>query len=185
MALDPAAVAAVGDLEEGLALTDLTAAGWATSITPAADGSAVVRLDHEFESVSEANALLDQLSGPEGPFEGLRLSVDPSQVRDRWRFEGSLDYRAGVASFVDDGLRSVLGQSIDDAAVEAPVALTVSLPGGTTQTWRADPGDSVTVSASSTIWHGATIGLAVVGLTSALAALVLALAQSRRRSRDH
>jgi hypothetical protein len=172
---DAELVAAAPGLAEDLRLDDATATGWAvTGPTPTADGGLEVVLTRPFTGPDEANAILAQLNGPDGPLTGLQLTrlVDGDDVRHE--VTGTLLLASGLAAFTDAELLGLVGDAslaaVDptlDVADTIGVTLTVTLPGsrgdttgetegatdadgadiGTTHTWVLDPAATVEVSA--------------------------------------
>jgi hypothetical protein len=89
-----------GDLGEVLDLDGLRAEGWTVDgPTATDDGGATVRLRQGFADPEEATEVLAELAGPEadGPFRDLRVEVDRSAFRTRWRFGGAVDLERGLA----------------------------------------------------------------------------------------
>ena len=107
---DGAALARVGDLVQQLHVDDLEAAGW-TVDDPVTEGDTTwVRAHHAFADPDEANALLAQLSGPDGPYEDLvvtRTSGLFSTTDRAHRHHGP--ERRRVAMFGDPQLTETLG----------------------------------------------------------------------------
>jgi hypothetical protein len=193
--LDADAAEALPDLDRQVWVEDLRAAGWEVAGPGVeADGRTWLRARRSFATVEEATALLDQVSGPDGPFGDLEVQRRTGRFRDRARVAGDVDLTGGLGAFADEALRAELGAAapLDDAAVEARLgrpaaeALTFRVsavlpgdvdagPGGRelegAATWRLVPGERASVDATAVLWHaGALIRLAVV------AAAVLGLA---------
>lgn len=98
-------VAAAPGLAESLSLSDAQAAGWQVSpVEPDAEGRLQVRLWHDFDTPEEANLLLGQLSGPEGPFRGLKIARVRDGGRSTWTLDGELVLDNGLSSLADAGL---------------------------------------------------------------------------------
>lgn len=98
-------VARAPGLAESLSLADAQAAGWQVSpVAPDAEGRLQVRLWHDFDTPEEANVLLGQLSGPDGPFRGLRVGRDRNGGRSTWTLDGTLELANGLSSLADAGL---------------------------------------------------------------------------------
>jgi hypothetical protein len=98
-------VAAAPGLAESLSLSDAQAAGWQVSpVAPDAQGRLQVRLWHDFDTPEEANLLLSQLSGPEGPFRGMKIARDRDGGRSTWTLNGELVLDNGLSSLADAGL---------------------------------------------------------------------------------
>lgn len=98
-------VAAAPGLAESLSLSDAQAAGWQVSpVAPDGQGRLQVRLWHDFDTPDEANLLLGQLSGAEGPFRGLKITRDRDGGRSTWTLNGDLVLDNGLSSLADAGL---------------------------------------------------------------------------------
>jgi len=186
-----------GDLAAVLATDDLEAAGWEVSISEPTEA----RLRHAFEDPAEANAVLADLSGPDGPLRGLEVGEDTSFGRTEWSFDGIIDFSAGVSAFGDEALADVLdGEAVglSEAELEAElghplsealgVVVSVRLPDddGVQASWSADYGDRpVTMEATGVEERSDTWIAVAVGAACALLLLVLGLfrLRARRRSR--
>ena len=102
---DQEMVAAAPGLAESLSLSDAQAAGWQVSpVAPDAQGRLQVRLWHDFDTPEEANLLLGQLSGTEGPFRGMKVTRDRDGGRSTWTLDGVLQLENGLSSLADAGL---------------------------------------------------------------------------------
>lgn len=98
-------IAAAPGLAESLSLSDAQAAGWQVSpVAPDAQSRLQVRLWHDFDTPEEANLLLSQLSGAEGPFRGLKITRDRDGGRSTWTLNGELVLDNGLSSLADAGL---------------------------------------------------------------------------------
>jgi len=98
-------VTAAPGLAESLSLSDAQAAGWQVSpVAPDGQGRLQVRLWHDFDTTEEANLLLGQLSGAEGPFRGLKITRDRDGGRSTWTLNGELVLDNGLSSLADAGL---------------------------------------------------------------------------------
>lgn len=133
---DPALVAAVPELAEDLRTDDLSAAGWTVEgPTPTADGGLQVVLTREFSTPAEANAVLAQLGGPNGPIKNAEVARTSEFARSTWTFNGTLQVNGGIDAFADDALLTAVGGSPygDDLANVAladalGIELSVTLP---------------------------------------------------------
>jgi len=106
---DPAALARVGDLSQQLAVQDLEQAGW-TVDDPVAEGDVTwVRAHHDFDDADEANLLLAQLSGPDGPYRDLYVTRRAGLLSTTTEVTGTLDVSGGVGIFGDPELTQSLG----------------------------------------------------------------------------
>ena len=201
--LDEAAAARVPQLADQLEVGDLVAAGWAvTGPVVEADGRTWLRAAKPFASVEAASAVLDEVSGADGPFGDLAVRRAPSLLQDRWHVDGTVDLTGGLAAFSDEGLRARLdgtdvGLSDEELAAEAGVPLeeavtfsvAVDLPGevrsngenGVSRAvWRPVLGQALDVTATGSRLHTTVAVLLGVAATAAVA-LVLLLARRRRR----
>lgn len=209
-ALDEAAAARVPQLADQLEVDDLVATGWRV-VGPATegDGRTWVRAAKPFASVEAAAAVLDEVSGPEGPFGDLAVRREPSLLRDRWHVDGTVDLTGGVAAFSDEGLRARLdgtdvGLSDEELVAVAgrPVteALTFSvavvLPGDVTSNgtdggggddarWRPVLGQAVPIEATSRRVHATTAALLAVAAAAVAALVVVLVGRALRRRRPH
>jgi hypothetical protein len=106
---DPSALARVGDLSQQLAVQDLEQAGW-TVDDPVAEGDITwVRAHHHFDDADEANLLLAQLSGPDGPYKDLYVTRRAGLLSTTTEVTGTLDVSGGVGIFGDPQLTQSLG----------------------------------------------------------------------------
>ncbi len=165
---------------------DLRRAGWdGPGLVSRADGTALFTLGHRFTTVSEANALLAQLSGPSGPFAGLRLRRSRSPFSTTMSLRGSGDFGPGLASFGDATLGTTTGGGpfgIVDAEVLRQAGATklddvfaLRLDGqliGRSSSWTLTPGRATPIRLAAQRWSWAAIG-AVLGALVALVAYVL------------
>jgi len=139
---DAAALARVGDLRQQVRATDLEAAGWTVDDPVTEDGTTWVRAHHDFADADEANLVLAQLSGPDGPYRDLVVTRTSSALSTTTEVSGTMDLSAGVAMFGDPQLTQSLGGDGSGglvARIEAEegrpademvdVAITVDLPG--------------------------------------------------------
>ncbi len=139
---DAAALARVGDLDQQLRVADLEAAGWTVDDPVVEDGMTWVRAHHAFADADEANVVLAQLSGPDGPYEDLAVTRTSSVISTTTELTGTMDLSAGVAMFGDPQLNQTLGGDGSGglvAKIEAEegrpvgemvdVSMTVDLPG--------------------------------------------------------
>lgn len=136
--LDRAAAEQVGDVSKLLAVDDLKRAGWKIAgpgwppdvneslHRPAQKqgvqrGSVLVYLEHDFTDVDEANEILATLSGPDGPYKGVRVERSSSSSRTTLRVTGNVDLSKGLDTFGDAALTRALG---------APLSQVVARSGG-------------------------------------------------------
>jgi len=203
-------VAAAPGLAESLSLSDAQAAGWQVSpVAPDAQGRLQVRVWHDFDTPDEANLLLGQLSGTEGPFRGLKITRDRDGGRSTWTLDGTLELVNGLSSLADAGLIQLAqaapfqqdlaasGMTLDQAFL---VTFRVTMPGTIDSTtgvqdistvqWTAPlDGSAVEVTTQST--HESRLGAVAGPLAPALlwlaggwlvAMLLLAAAAISRRT---
>jgi hypothetical protein len=153
--VDAEIVAAEPNLAAELHIDDLTTSGWtAVGPTPTAAGGLQLVLARPFTNIAEANAVLSQLSGANGPLKSASISVDAAAGEVQWNFSGQLDLSAGLSAFADqDLLTAVGGVPWGDVVVAktlapadaATMTMAVSLPGrvvadGETSLPAAGPG---------------------------------------------
>lgn len=196
---DAAALARVGDLSQQVAATDLEAAGW-TVDDPVTEGDTTwVRAHHAFADADEANAVLGQLSGPDGPYRDLAVTRTSGLLSTTTQLTGTMDLSAGIAMFGDPQLTATLGGDPSGglvARIEAEegrpadqmvdVSLRVDLPGAdeTVQGVSGSAAQPIDVSSSeshlfSLVWKvlGALLVLGTVTI------VVLRVRVRRRRTR--
>jgi hypothetical protein len=189
------------DLTALVRTDDLDAAGWDVT-EPATDRDGMrMTATKPFGTPEEAQRVLSEVGGSEGPLRDLRVERDDSFGQTRFRFGGTADLGAGLEAFGDEGLAAALdGEALgqDAAAIEQqlgrPLAemftleIAADLPGeGEPRgTWRPVLGGEPVEMAA----HGTVRDWPVIGLASAAAACAIALAvmllvhlvRARRRS---
>jgi hypothetical protein len=206
--LDKDAVSQVTDLRSQLRVDDLRSTGWRVDgPTPTKDGGAVVSASKAFASPAEATTVVEQLSGPTGPFRAFVLRRSRSFAKTRTTFRGQVDLSKGLAGFSDAELRTRLGSDLgfDPEALQGrlgrslarifPVTVAVRLPGsvssnaplraGNGARWSPAFGESVVLTASSEQWNTRNLAAAGVGAAAGLALLALLgtrATRGRRRS---
>lgn len=169
-----------------LQIDDLKRAGWdGPGLVRKADGSARFQLSHRFTTVEQANALLSQLGGAQGPLAGLRLGRSRSPWSTTISLSGPGDFTDGLAAFGDEQLGTLTGNGafgLTDAEVLRQAGsdsldnvFSLRLDArllDAERTWSLPFGNRspVALSASSTAW--ATIA-GSIGAVSALAAYLL------------
>jgi len=142
--LDRQAAAHVPNLATQLRTEDLRRTGWRI-VGPArtADGGFRVAARKRFDRAEQAGAVLQELTGPNGPFRSFVLQRTHSFASTRYAARGTVDLSRGLASFSDpqvaallDGqpfgrpeaeLRLLAGGSLADAA---PIRVRIELPSG-------------------------------------------------------
>ncbi|MGY6502526.1 MAG: HAD family hydrolase [Acidimicrobiales bacterium] len=122
---------------------DLTDAGWVVADTiERDDGAVVLSAAKSFADPAELGRVLEEISGPGGPYGRLGLRVERPFARAEYQFEGVLDGTVGVDAFADPGLAAALdglpfGTDLAELEAElgAPIGslvalgLNVDLPG--------------------------------------------------------
>lgn len=205
--LDRAAATQVEDLARQLRVEDLEATGWVVegpSPVAGGDGSVRVHASKRFTSPSDAAAVIDELSGADGPFSTLRLTRHQGLWRTTTELRGTVDLAAGLGAFADPALDAVLGApnlGLDPAAVERDLggplvdAVRVELVGrldGTVTSnaprsragasvWPVAMGSVVAVSARSEALHPSSLAFAGVAVAAFAALVGLMLGRRRRR----
>lgn len=196
--LDATAAARVGDLGQQLRVDDLEAAGWTVDDPVTEDGVTWVRAHHAFDDADEANLLLAQLSGPQGPYRDLAITRTSGLLSTTTELNGTMDLSAGVAMFGDEQLAQVLGGDGSGgllARIEAEegapvgemvqVTMVVDLP-GTDQTIEGNLGSGaqeIDVSSSQSHLLERLFQLFVVVLVLLTVAVVALRIRVRRRRR--
>ncbi len=125
-------------LADDLRTDDLVAAGWTVDgPAPTDDGGLILSISKPFTGATEANAVLAELSGPNGPFQALELTQEFAPQRISTSLRGQVLISSPDA-FSDAGLSASLGGapyeallderrlSLDDAL---DLSLVASLPG--------------------------------------------------------
>lgn len=207
--LDEGALAQAPDLAKQLRTSDLAAAGWTvTGPEKGEDGLSWFRAEKPFTTPEQANRVLAELAGENGPFRDFRLRRERSFARTRFRFSGMVDFGGGLESFGDPDLaRSLDGEPLgeDVSAIEARIGqsidrvfrfkVAVRLPGevssnapvkaGNGAVWRptlSEPGP-IRLRAESEQWRTAPLAWLAVGLAAAAALVVLLAVSLARRWR--
>ncbi|MBK5222434.1 MAG: hypothetical protein JJE52_06100 [Acidimicrobiia bacterium] len=139
--LDADAVSRVEGLDE-LRTADLVEAGWTVADPVEAQGGRVFEASKPFADPAELATVLEEVSGPGGPYAQLGLAVDRSFARSTFRVEGVLDGSVGVEGFADPAVAGALDGlpfGVDLAELEAELGsppgsmvdlrLVVSMPG--------------------------------------------------------
>ncbi|MGH9117780.1 MAG: hypothetical protein ACRD0A_07845 [Acidimicrobiales bacterium] len=116
--LDADAVARVPDLDDLVLVDDLAAAGW-TVAGPARDagGTTWIRAEKSFATPEQANAILSEISGPNGPFRGFALTRERALARTRIGIDGTIDLTGGLSVFSD----AALAQSLEGQPLGEPI----------------------------------------------------------------
>lgn len=202
VALDGDAVQRVPDLAKQLRVDDLRAAGWQVDEPQKTDDDGLtVEAEKRFRTTAEASQVVEEVSGPAGPFRHFELQRDRSFFKTKTAFAGTVDLSGGVEAFGDDALRERLGGSplgFDPAGLEQQLGTALSrifefrvvarLPGDVESNaptssdngavWRPVLGERVLLEATAERWNVRNIGAAAVSLAAAVA-LVVVLARRR------
>ncbi len=145
--LDAEAVAKAGDLKQVLHLDDLRKVGWqvegpapiaevvarakswegGAAPVQAKPGAVAVVAHRAFRNVNEANAILASLSGPNGPYRGVRLTRTTSFASTTLGARGRVDFSGGLDALGDAALVKALGG-------RTPAQLAPALNGGVAPT---------------------------------------------------
>jgi hypothetical protein len=195
--LDADAVNRLPSLDDLVMVDDLHDAGW-TVTGPDRDGEGTTwfRAEQRFATPAEANAILADVSGPDGPFHDLTLARDLSMARTRLTFDGTVDLTGGLTVFGDTALAqslegNPLGEPVEEIErrVGEPLAdvftfeLAVRMPGdvesNAPRSGDGDAGEAVwapsladtaptDVSASTEVWRTATVVALAVAAGSVL-----------------
>lgn len=126
--LDREAVDRVEGVEQ-LRVADLEAAGWdVADPVEGEDGSVSLSASKGFGDPASMATVLDEVSGPGGPFSRLGLRIDREFARTEYRLEGALDGTVGVDAFADPGLAAALDGlpfGVDLAELESELGTSV------------------------------------------------------------
>jgi hypothetical protein len=183
---------------------DLAAAGWQVGEPGAGpDDLTWIRVSKSFGTPGEADAVMAELTGADGPLRQFHLQRSRGFGSTRFELTGVVDLSGGLEAFGDAGLAEVLdGEPLgeDVAEIEAdlgrPLAeafrldVTVDLPGAPAA-GRLSPrlgDDAQELAATSTVRSFPVLALAglsaLSGLALVAAAIWLAVSRSRRRDGD-
>lgn len=201
--LDEEATARTPNLSGSLRVEDLRAAGWTVTGPTRSGTQTVLRATKAFDTPAEAGQVLDEVSGPDGPIGGFRLSRERRPLWWAWTVTGDLDLKGGIERFGDEALRHQLeGSSFGVDPTEAQeifdVRVALDLPGrlehkgaegrvedldGRT-VWTGTFGENTVLRATSRDWAVSREVAAIVAASAAagLAALGLRLRRIRRAS---
>lgn len=191
------------DVAALIRLEDLEAAAWrVTSPITTGDGGVRLRASKPFGTADEAEAVLAEVAGADGPLRDLRIDRSTGVGETRLTFSGIADLSGGLEAFGDDALAAVLdGEPIgeDEAEIErrfgAPLAdmfslvVRADLPGSVEGNGAGDDGTSwapslggspVAMEATAHQRDRAALVLVVVGVLSALGLVVVVVGRSLR-----
>jgi hypothetical protein len=206
-ALDADAMRRVPGIADELRLDDLDATGWEVQLpTLEDDGYTWIRVRKPFGTPEEAEAVLAEIAGENGPLRDFVLSRERGFARTDYAFEATVDFRGGLEAFADESLSQVLeGEPLgeDVAAIEERIGaaidevftfrVAVRLPGevesnaptqaGNGAVWRptlAEPGP-IHLDASSEVIRWRTYVFITVAVVAGGIALVLVLSRTGRQ----
>ena len=198
VALDADAVqnaqAGGGTLEDRVRLGDLEAAGW--TVTPwrrAPDGSATVSLRKNFANAGELAGVIAELSGKDGPLQGVTLERNRGFLSTEYKIKGDADLSRLTAGIADDPevVAQLTGQRVDLAQIDQRLAqqindafrlrIRVVLPGGETEV-KPEPGKKVSL-ATSTSQFDTTRALLLAGAVALGVLGVVLLVRGELRGR--
>jgi hypothetical protein len=198
LSLDREAAQQSGDLRKVVRTADLERAGWNVTgpSTPAAsDGSVTYQLTKPFRNSGEAQLILVELSGEEGPFSKLVVDRTRSPLRIVNSMKGAVDLSNGFDAFGDQVIArqfqtdSPLGLSAEDIQKRfnqpleklVPLHLDVQFNEDPPQRFELIPGQRNPVSVRSVAWNRIVLfpmGAALLGLVG------LGVSFRRRRTDD-
>ena len=207
--LDDDAMRRVPGIADELRLDDLAATGWEVQLpTREDDGMTWIRVRKPFATPEEAEEVLSEIAGQNGPLRDFVVTRERSFARTDYGFEATVDFRGGIEAFADEELSAALdGEPLgeDVAAIEERIGaaidevftfrVAVRLPGDVesnapTQAengaiWRptlAEPGP-IELRASSELVRWRTYAFIAVAAVAAIAALVMGALGLRKRFR--
>jgi hypothetical protein len=195
--LDADGVSDVADLAALVRTDDLVAAGWTVDEpVESVDGGATLRARRAFGTPTEAEQILDELTGPDGALRNLVVARSTSFGSTDVQVTGTVDLSGGLEAFGDEGLAAALeGEPLgeDEAAIEAgldqPLAEAVTFEvvtdlGGDRQSWSPSVGDGPVVVSAERTWRDVPVlvlaGIALAAASALVAVLVIRLVASRR-----
>jgi hypothetical protein len=168
-----------------LHVSDLMQAGWRIDGPhPTANGGMTVTASKPFRNPTEAEQVIAEVSGSNGPFHDLRLSRQRSLLTNRTTVRGTIDLTCGLQCFSDPALQQQLGSAAGANLGSDSLAfnVVVHLPGKTAE-WQPKLGQKTTVVATSRMWDRTRILLGAVGAVLVVVVLVLVGALVVRRGR--
>lgn len=208
--LDDDAMRRVPGLADELRLDDLEATGWEVQLpTEEDDGLTWIRVRKPFGTPEEAEQVLAEIAGENGPLRDFSVTRDRSFGRTEYGFAATVQFREGIESFADEELSDALdgqplGESVPDieqrygAAIDElfTFRVLVRLPGDVesnapTQAengavWRptlAEPGP-INLTATSEVVRWRTYVFVALAAAAVLAAAVVAFLGLRHRRNE-
>jgi hypothetical protein len=189
--LDRSAAQAVGPLQ----LSDLEQAGWRVAgPRPTPGGGLTVTASKPFRSPAEAEQIIAEISGSNGPFHDLHLSRRQSLLGSRTTItaRGTVDLTCGVQCFTDPALQQQLGAAGGSGLSLPPdtrVAfhLTFHLP-GKSASWQGGLGERSTLVATGRTWDTGRLlggGVLVALMVAGLVVIVVIVAGRRPHAPRH
>jgi hypothetical protein len=165
-AADAELVAAAPSAFADIRLDDVEQAGWTTlGPTKGADGSLTLTLTKPFTTPAEANSILAELNGPDGPLRDLTVALDQSFATVSSSLTGSVGLTGGLGAFSDAALAQALGSAPLANLVAAPVdqvvglTVTARFPGQVTDTNGKQAADGASVTWRPSLADGATTAI--------------------------
>ncbi len=199
VALDADAVqnaqAGGGMLEDRVRLGDLQAAGW--TVTPwrrAPDGGATVSLRKNFANAGELAGVIAELSGKDGPLQGVTLERNRGFLSTEYKIKGDADLSRLTAGIADDPevVAQLTGQRVDLAQIDQRLAQQINdafrlrirfvFPGGDVTEVKPEPGKKVSL-ATSTSQFDTTRALLLAGAVALGVLGVVLLVRGELRGR--
>lgn len=194
--LDDDGVSGAADLVALVRVDDLESAGWSVGEPAEAGDGLALTVSRPFGTPEEADAILAELTGPDGALRDLHVTRSASFGRTELGFSGTADLSGGLEAFGDEGLAAALdGEPLgqDAAAIEAaigtPLAEAVTLEvvadlDGDATTWAPRLGDPPLAMVAESTSTDATVllltGVAVVAAVALVVLLLVRLIRSRR-----
>jgi hypothetical protein len=186
--LDRSAAEAVGQLQ----LSDLEQAGWRISGPhPTPGGGLTVTASKPFQSPAEAEEIIAEISGSNGPFHDLHVSRRQSLLGSRTTItaRGTVDLTCGVQCFTDPALQQQLGAAgggalSPPADARAVFHLTFHLP-GKSASWQGGLGAHGTVAATGRTWNTGRLVAGAVVVALVVVGFVVVVVGRRGRSPRH
>jgi hypothetical protein len=199
LALDADAVqnaqAGGGLLEDRVRFGDLQAAGW--TVTPwrrAPDGSATVSLRKSFANAGDLAGVVAELSGRDGPLQGVTLERSRGFLFTEYKIKGDADLSRLTAGIADDPevVAQLTGQRVDLAQIDQRLAQQINdafrlrirfvFPGGDVTEVKPEPGKKVSL-ATSTSQFDTTRALLLAGAVALGVLGVVLLVRGELRAR--